>query len=167
MQKHIVNRNFKWLYDGVFSILESVYSTLFLDCLKLRNFQVSVRIEATVDANVDMIYQAASALMREMSVVVYTYLREASVVARSTEMGNAKASSSGMSNRYGSHAFVFNIYINNAKEEGLRRTNSLWSHHYTLESGGVGKNYYSHCFLPLLSFRCMDVTLLMNMQVRR
>ena len=96
MQKHIVNRNFKWLCDGVFSILESVYSTLFLDCLKLRNFQVSVRIEATVDANVDMIYQAASALMREMRVVVYTYLREASAaVARSTPKGNTRASSRG------------------------------------------------------------------------
>ena len=35
-------------------ILGSVYSTLFLDNWKLRNFLRLVRIEAAVDANVDM-----------------------------------------------------------------------------------------------------------------
>ncbi len=45
-------------------------------------------------------------VVREHHASVFSHiLREASAVARSTEMGNAKASNCGTSNEYGSHAF--------------------------------------------------------------
>ena len=64
-------------------------------------------MQQTVDANVDM-YIPPAVGARASTVGVFTHiLREASALfARSTVMGNSRASDSGASNRYSSHAFL-------------------------------------------------------------
>lgn len=86
--------------------IDSVYPTLFLDCLKLRNFQNPSRNAATVDA-LEYDYTRVRTSRERCDECIYHIQREASAVARPTDSGNAKASSSGTGNKYGSHAFCF------------------------------------------------------------
>ena len=85
--------------------IDSVYSTLFLDSQKLRNFHGIVRDVANGRCQ-SGISSTTETDMRVSAVGVYIILREASAwFARSTIPGNAKASDCGTGNRYGSHAF--------------------------------------------------------------
>lgn len=105
---HIAHRGPIWdMLGGCANItfLKSVYFTLFLGNLKSRKFLILVKDKAVVDAMVDMYYLIHS-FIRRMS-TIYTYLREASAVARSTKMGNARASSCGTSNKYRLSRFFY------------------------------------------------------------
>jgi len=77
---------------------ESVYSTLFLDFPKSGKFQSSSGMQQSVDAYVDMYNFPSTANARARAVGAFTHiLREASAFARSTKMGNTRASESGTS----------------------------------------------------------------------
>ena len=77
--------------------MESVYSTLFLDSQKLRNFLISVKDEADGRCLMDM--YIVPDIARECYGWACPYsTRGLCKFARSTEMGNAKASDCRMSN---------------------------------------------------------------------
>ena len=86
--------------------MESVYSALFPDGLKLRKLQDLVRDEATVDALWNM-YILSEDNARALSSDVQHIQREASAIARSTKSGNAKASIRGTGKQYRFPRFSF------------------------------------------------------------
>lgn len=86
-------------------IMESVYYALFLDSLKLRNFQDSSRMRQTVDANVDM-YIPPTADTRVWAIGVFTHiLREASACLLVQRIRACEGLSEWNEQQYGSHAF--------------------------------------------------------------
>lgn len=88
-----------WVFTFIF---DSVYSTLFLDCLKLRNFQNPSKIVATVDAlEYDYFMSFMFHVSEAMDVYIIFSVRLLLLLVP-TDSGNAKASSSGTSDEYGS-----------------------------------------------------------------
>ena len=83
---------------------EKRYSTLFLDSSKSGKFQSSSRMMQTVDVLVDM-YILSAPGARALGMAVYHILREALQVCSFNEDGHSRASMSGTSKQYGSHAF--------------------------------------------------------------
>lgn len=89
-------------------IMKSVYSTLFLDKRKSGKFSIFVKNVASSRCLVDM-YIPSTVRAKVPTGGVFTHiLREASALfARSTKMGNTRASVCRTSNKYGSHAFLY------------------------------------------------------------
>lgn len=96
----------------------SVYLTLFLDALKLRNSLGIVRIETMVDALWMCIFHHRQALECSPLVLLHIFCVRLLLVVHSTIPGNAKASRRGMGNKFGSHASF--LLISNAERVSHR-----------------------------------------------
>ncbi len=86
--------------------IKGVYLTLILGGRKLRNFLITVKNTATVDAHGDV--NSAIVLLASLQARLYGYLHTCVGfgVACSTVIGNAKASDCGTSNKHDTRAFL-------------------------------------------------------------
>lgn len=134
---------FKWR-DA--DIMESVYSTLFLDKRKSGKFSIFVKNAANSRCLMDM-YTSSIADAWASAIGVYAYSAWGFCkFARSTKMGNTRASVCGTSNKYGSHAFFIHRPCKGVKGQMFYNQNAVCS-----QSNGETPIKKVDIFLPVFA----------------